>query len=458
MSLLAAACLLLAAQANDDPIDAFVRQTMEQQHVPGFVVLVKKGDQVLKRKAYGVASVELGVPFAEDTVFETGSIGKTFTALAVLKLVEQGKLDLASTVKTHFPQAPEAWAAITLQQLLTHTSGLPEYVLFDGLRLDQSFERDQWWSIMKDKPLDFVPGTQFQYSNTNFYLLGHVVEHVSKTPFREFVMNEVVKPCGLSEATRYRTDGAIVPKVADGYFNFGNTLTRASLGTDSSGFGAGGMVSTVDDLARFLEAVTDGKVVKTDTLKLMQAPNRTANGRKTMYGQGWFTRQVAGQLMVSHAGNCVGYSAGMAYFPRQDLTVTLGANVYAVSGDNLAIKIAQLVEPSLVPAKPVKRDDSEAEFSAQLVGALKALGGGDTKNALFDEDMKNRLATPRGQMGLPAMRAYAELDGFEFCGTEPDDPDTVYVYRLKKGDKSFVARFTVTKDKKIYTISVSPEL
>lgn len=456
MSLVASVFALALVQAQADPIDAFILQTMEQQKVPGMAVLIKKGDRVIKRKAYGVASVELEVPFKETTVYETGSIGKTFTALAVMKLVEEGKLSLDDKLKKSVPETPDAWAHISLKQLITHTSGIPEYVLFDGLRLDQNFEAPKWWEVMSSKPLDFVSGSQFQYSNSNFYLLALVIEKVSGKNFEDYVDEVVIKPCGLKN-TLYRTSGTVIAGIADGYFNFENRLSRAGLSGESANFGAGGLASTVDDTALFLKAVHDGKVVSKATLAKMQEPNRLANGRKTIYGYGWFVRSVNQQPMVSHAGNCVGYSAGMAYFPKQDLTVALGANVYAISGDNLAIRLATLLEPDLKPKKPVAQKDPTPELSDKLIAALKALGGGDTKHALFDKDMQERLSTPRGQMGLPGFRQYAQLDKFEFCGTENDDPDTVYIYRLFKGERTFVARFTVTKDKLVYTVGVSVE-
>lgn len=455
MSLLASLLVVSLAQASD-PIDEIVRQTMAQQHVPGMAVLIKKGDKILKRQAYGVASVELNAPFKEDTIFETGSIGKTFTALAAMKLVEQGKLDLKDKLKQHLSQTPAAWEAITLHHLITHTSGLPEYVLFDGLRLDQEFERAKWWEIMAPKPLDFSAGTQFQYSNSNFYLLGLIIEGITKTSLSEYVNKEVIAPTGL-KSTRYRLTNDVIPGLADGYFNFDNRLGRAGISSDSSAFGAGGLVSTIDDTAQFLKAVHEGKVVSKKTLELMQTPNRLPNGRKTQYGLGWFVRKVNGQPMVSHGGNSVGYSAGMAYFPNQDLTVALGANVYAISGDGLAIRFATVFEDALKPKPPIKASDPDLSFSEKLVGALQALGGGDIRQDMLDQDMKDRLATPRGQMGLPAMRAYASIDSFEFCGTEDDAPDTIYIYRLHKGQQTFVARFTVTKDKRIYTVSVSTE-
>lgn len=456
MPLAAALAFVALTQAQADPVDALITQVMQQQHVPGMAVLVKKGDTVIKRKAYGLASVEWNAPFTEDTLFETGSIGKTFTALAAMKLVEQGKLDLSKKLKDFLKETPEAWGAVTLNHLITHTSGLPEYVLFDGLRLDQEFERPKWWEIMSPKPLDFEPGSQFQYSNANFYLLALVIEQVAGQPFNQFVMENVVKPCGL-ENTKFRLAADVIPKMSEGYFNFENKLSKAGTGSDASGFGAGGMYSSIDDIATFLKAVHDGKVVSKETLAKMQTANRLANRRKTIYGQGWFVRQVSGQPMVSHGGNCVGYSAGMAYFPEQDLTIAVGANVYAISGDNMAIRIAGLVEPALAPKKPIKKEDPDGAFSQKLIDALKALGGGNTTHAMFDKDMQNRLATPRGQMGLPGLRQYAEIDSFEFCGTEPDDPDTLYVYRLKKGERTFVANFLVTEGKQIYSIGVSPE-
>ena len=451
------ATLLLFATIQDAAtIEGVVKGEMERQGIPGIAVLVKRGDEVLLRSAYGVANVELEVPSKPENVYNVGSITKTFTALTVMSLVEEGKLSLDDKVSKHVEQAPEAWSAITVKHLLTHTSGIPEYALIEGLYLTDEYTREFWWEKIGPLPLDFATGKRFAYSNSNYTVLSQIIEKVSGARYYDAVQERVIKKAGLTH-TRFRQTNEIIPNLATGYYKAGDTMIISPSEASSSAYGAGGIVTTVDDLDRLLRACRSGAIVSKATLAKMQTANRTDDGRKTGYGLGWFIRDLSGHPMVSHAGNTAGYSASMAYFPDQDLTVCLAGNVYAFSGDNMAIQIARALVPELRPQQMSERSDPDPELAKTLQKALDDLIAGKTDNDSFDAEYRGQFDTGRGRMVLGSFAQYRDYQGFAFLEKKAEDPDTLYFYRIRKNDRSFRVVFTVTKERKVFAIGVQRE-
>jgi CubicO group peptidase (beta-lactamase class C family) len=305
-------------------------------------------------------------------------------------------------------------------------------------------------------PLDFAPNVRFAYSNSNYTVLSQVIEKVSGKGYYEAVQERVIAKAGLKN-TKFRGSNEIIPRMASGYFKVGNDLIVSPLEATNSAYGAGGIVTTIDDLAQFLRACLDGKVVTKATLAKMQTPNRTADGRKTGYGLGWFVRDLNGHAMVSHAGNTAGYSASMAYFPDSDLTVTLAGNVYAFSGDGMAIAIARLIEPSLRPAVLTEKSDPNPALTKSLFDAFGALIEGKTDSPVFDKEYRGQLETPRGRMSLGGFAQYRDYEAPKFLDRKAEEPDTLYTYRIKKGDRTFRVVFTVTKDNKVFSVGVQRE-
>jgi D-alanyl-D-alanine carboxypeptidase len=451
-----ATLLLFATSQDTAAIEALVKSEVERQGIPGISVLVMRDDQVLLRDAYGKANIELDVPATPDNVYNVGSIAKTFTALTVMSLVEEGKLSLDDKVSKHVAKAPESWSEVTVRNLLSHTSGIPEYALIEGLGLIDEYTREFWWEKIGPLPLDFKTNTRFAYSNSNYTVLSEVIEKVGGKPYYEAVKERVFDKAGLTNS-KFRQTNEIVPKLATGYYKAGNTMIVSPSEASSSAYGAGGIVTTVDDLAKFLHAVRDGRVVSPSTLKQMQTMNRTADGRKTTYGLGWFVRDLNGHPMYSHGGNTAGYSAGMAYFPDENLTVVVAGNVYAFSGDAMAIAIARAVAPELRPLKLTEKTDPNPDLSKTLAAALGSLIEGKTDNASFDADYRGQLESPRGRMGLAGFAQYRDYEGFSFLDKRQDDPDTLYTYRIKKGERTFRVVFTVTKAQKVFSIAVQRE-
>lgn len=331
-------------------VDAVAAKALADKAVAGFAVAVVEDGRVRLARGYGMADLEHGVPATADTVFRIGSITKEFTAAAVLKLVEQGKLSLGDRLAKYLPAFPGA-GEVTIEQLLAHTSGIRNYTSVPGF-LPQSpreFTSDEMVSLIAGaSPLyDFAPGTGWAYSNSGYYLLGQVIEKASGQPYAAFVKANLLDPVGL---TRTRPDdmAEIVPARAAGYDKapaapggFGNA-SHLSLSVAGP---AGAMRSTVGELARWHEALLGGRVLKPATVARMIAPGRLTDGRLASaarapapgqpagatsdYGLGISTSQRDGRRAIGHGGSINGFNAAVQTFPARRTTVVLLTNTGA---------------------------------------------------------------------------------------------------------------------------------
>lgn len=445
--------LCLTCIAGADRVDDLMKAEMKRQHIPGAVVLITKGDKQVKRSAYGLADIELGVKTTPDMVFETGSIGKTFTATVIMQLWEQGKIKLDDPLSNYVDGTPDSWNQITIANLLGHTSGLPDYALVPGLGLVEQWTLQDWKKKMATLPLDFPTGKSFAYSNSNYLLLGLVAEKITGKNIIDLRGTGIFKPLGMNRT--YTADEHIVPGRARGYWPGPQGLVNgpAIVGL----YGDGGQMNTCEDLAKFERGFREAKLLKPETVAMMQTSQRLPNGRKTHYGFGWFVRTVNGHAFVSHGGNTGGFGCSMTRVPEKRLTIILMTNQANISGDGLAQRIAAAYDPDLGPKPLVEAADPDPDLSAKLKALLVGLANGDTKQEMLDPEYVANLATGRGQMMLPQFAPLKELVSFAYCQTENDDPDRIMRYRVKTKDRSYIAGFLVTRDKKVAAASVRPE-
>ena len=236
-------------------------------------VLVARGDEVLLSEGYGSANLEWNIKNAPSTKFRLGSITKQFTAAAILKLAEQGKLAVDDTVKTHWSGAPAAWDAITIRHLLTHTSGVPNLTSFPDMqtwKLQQSTPL-KTIGYFRDKPLDFAPGERMSYSNSGYIVLGYLVERVSGQDYAQFLRDSIFEPLGMKD-TGYDLHATILPNRASGYTMTTSGLRNAPYIDMTVPFGAGALYSTTEDLLRWTQGLFGGRVLSAASLEAMTTP------------------------------------------------------------------------------------------------------------------------------------------------------------------------------------------
>src|SRR6476469_6714393 len=277
---------LPASEELGNRVDAIAKQMLTRP-VAGISVAVARDGQVVFARGYGMANLEHSVAVTPDTVFHIASISKNILAAVVLKLVDEGKLQLDDDVTKYVPEAPMLGHHVTVRQLLNHTSGIYSFTSLpnaaDNERLDLT--HDQVLGLIKDKPFDFEPGTRWRYDNSAFYLAGMVVERVTNQEYGAYVREHVFKPLGMSSASLCDAR-MVVPHLASGYELNGGALVNAAFMSWKLPFALGGVCATASDLLKWQAALDTGRVVTQSSLGHMRTPTTLADGTKIDHGLG----------------------------------------------------------------------------------------------------------------------------------------------------------------------------
>ncbi|HEX8736556.1 MAG TPA: serine hydrolase domain-containing protein [Pyrinomonadaceae bacterium] len=307
-------------------IDRIIASEFKAQE-PGGVALVAQKGRIIYKKAFGMANMELNVPMREEMVFNIASMTKQFTAVAVLQLMEQGKLSLSDEITKYLPDYPVNGQKITIENLLTHTAGIPGSDPSAITRLQGERRLITLAEIIdtfKNRPLDFAPGTKMIYSNNGYMLLGAIIEKVSGTSYPKYLENNIFKPLGMT-ATHFGDDFIIVKNRAASYIysraesQFFNALN----GKVEIAYSAGGIQSTAEDLFKWHQALNSYKLIKKESLEKARTEFKLPNGKRTYYGYGWFIGNIQGSPIVEHGGNMGGFMCHAIYLPQEDIYVLL---------------------------------------------------------------------------------------------------------------------------------------
>jgi D-alanyl-D-alanine carboxypeptidase len=293
---------------------------------PGAAVLVAKGGEVLFRKGYGLANVELNVPVTPDTVFRLASMTKQFTAVAILMLAEQDKLSLDDPVARFLPAFPNG-EAITIAHLLGHESGLFDYVSLPIIQhgIQQDITVSGLIDLFQDRPLEFEPGTRLGYSNSNYILLGAIIEKVSGQTYAEFIEQNIFKPAGMT-ASCYDEYKRIIPNRAAGYEREDDAWVNARYVSMTEPYAAGGLLSSVNDMFRWDSALYAGKLIKRETLERAFTPFKLKDGTQTDAACGWGISELRGRKAVIHPGGIFGFAGYGLTMPDDRVYVVVLTN------------------------------------------------------------------------------------------------------------------------------------
>jgi CubicO group peptidase (beta-lactamase class C family) len=318
------AVLLLAATGCAQDIsrmDQAVQSFVADKQFMGSV-LVARGNQVLFSKGYGFANLEWSTPNTPATKFRIGSMTKQFTAAAILLLEERGKLKIGDPVRKYLPDEPVAWDKVTIYHLLTHTSGIVNLLSVPGIQnmvpLPQT--PDQLMAVVRDKPLEFEPGTKYQYSNSGYNLLGRLIEIVTGQRYQSFMDKSIFAPLGMKDSG-YDTNIDILPRRAAGYSSGPGGLVNADFVHMSNTYSAGGLYSTTEDLLRWEQGLWSGKLLSPQSLAKMTTPY--LNGYAFGLGIGTYR----GRKRICHDGGVPGFNSFLAYFPETRITVAVLSNM-----------------------------------------------------------------------------------------------------------------------------------
>ncbi|HEY8019807.1 MAG TPA: serine hydrolase, partial [Thermoanaerobaculia bacterium] len=312
---------------------------------PGAAVLVERGGQVILRKGYGMANLELCVPVRPEMVFRIGSITKQLTAMAILRLAAEGKLALDDEVGKLLPGYPSHGRRITLENLLTHTSGIPNYTDFPAWKKiwRERHTPSEIIDSFKDEPLDFAPGERWRYDNSGYVLLGAILEKVTGRPYTDWMAETLLRPLGMT-STVVGDSAAVVPGRVTGYQGTPGHYVNAESLTSANPYADGAFLSTVDDVARWSRGLDAGALVRKDLLERMLTPYRLKDGRSTNYGYGWELWSYEGHRVEEHDGILNGFKAELLRMPDDRLLVVILSNNldHQPSPAMLAIEIAAM--------------------------------------------------------------------------------------------------------------------
>lgn len=321
-------------QVTPEKVDEVVTGIMKEKHIPGLSIAISMPGKTIER-SYGSANIEHNVPVEKDSVFEIGSISKTFTAIGVLMLEQEGKLGVNDRLTKYFPQYPQ-WQSITLKHLLQHTSGIREMTDTEPFKGNQQkdWTPQEVIARMAAEPLDFEPGQRASYSNVGCIILGLVIEKVTGISYGDFLGGRILKPLGMTN-TMLGSKSAVIPKRVSGYVYKGKLMNTpyASLVLP---YASGGMTSTPSDLIKLTKVFTSEAILTKRSVKDMFAPARLNNGTEYIspppglhmtFGYGLDSVMIGNRVVPAKTGGISGFNSFFAYFPESQTMVALTSNL-----------------------------------------------------------------------------------------------------------------------------------
>ena len=324
-------------------INFAVNEEMKSNRIPGLSIAIMHEGKIVFAKGYGFSNLEDKKKVTPSTIFWIGSLTKQFTSALVMRLVEQRKLRLNEPLINAWPNAPQPWAHITLHQLLSHTSGIPNYTEQKWLLSNMShrLDRQKMYNQLAKEPLDFSPGEKYEYSNTNYVVLGDVLEFQTHKPFLEQIENQIARPFALKSLGVMRTPEENA-EVAQGYsLGPDDLFVKASVINPTVPFAAGNLESTPSDLLRWTFDLQT-HFLKKSTLTKMYKKTPTRTGMSN-YGLGWVIGRFHGKQMIGHDGEINGFCSTLIRLPKPGYAVAIFANRDAVNLDSLALRFLKIL-------------------------------------------------------------------------------------------------------------------
>ncbi|MDP1737983.1 MAG: serine hydrolase domain-containing protein [Caulobacter sp.] len=426
---LVAAVMAFASCATAEPLPAAVQSRLEaasqaafdREPTAGLAVGVYRGNEVLLERGWGVAVVDSRTPVTPQTVFHVGSITKPFTGLAINQLIASGLISPADTVGELLPGYVGPARDVAVAQLLTHTAGVPEYVTSEVVGDFGPYTREKVLALFRDRPLVFAPGTRWLYSNSDTYLLGLIIEAVSRLSYADYVEQRIAGPFGL-EHTYFAGRAPAGEPLAAGYFRTPGGPVVAPEYDPLLPFSAGSMLSTIGDLRRFARAAygpAGVAKVAPDVRQALLSPVRLPGGEEVFYRLGSVAvLDMAGHKKVGHAGLTAGFTSYFAYYPDDDLTIVVLSNATGVAPHpaHLEAELARIVLNLPAPAILDRPIDPQA---AQTFAGNYAMG----PFTFFGTDVFS----------------FSARDGGLYFQFSPPDPDAPAIRLLQQGNDEFVS-------------------
>ncbi len=407
----------LGAQANDRTslvmaLDSAAAAHVEHEMVAGVSVAVVRGPDTLLMEGYGFADLEWEIPTPEDgsASYEIGSVTKQFTSAAILKLVEDGKVDLDADVTDYLPDLDTQGYAVPVRRLLDHTSGIRSYTampVFGDLAV-KKLPRDTLVSLISEEPFDFEPGTALIYNNSAYFLLGLIIEAVTDESYEDYVAETLFAPLGMDDSY-YCSERAIRKNRAHGYDGTPGGLQRKSYLDHTWPYAAGSLCSTAPDLVRWNQALHGGELLSPESYRALTTPVPLEDGTPTRYAMGLGMSGSGRHRVIAHGGGINGFLSDGRYYPEEDLIIVVLQNSTGPQGPGaLGAALADLV---LGPTPEPEATPFEGSLD-ELVGSYSGRARGRDLSVEVTVDGEALVFTPDGS---PNELRPVHLDGLRWA-------------------------------------------
>jgi CubicO group peptidase (beta-lactamase class C family) len=435
-------------------IEAVVRAEMARQRVPGVSLAIMKAGQIMVAEGFGLADVEHGVAVKPETIFQSGSVGKQFTATAVMMLVEAGKVGLDDSVAKYFPEAPEQWKPVTVRHLLTHTGGMTDYPRDFDFRRD--YTEAELLTRAMQVPLAFAPGRKWSYSNLGYVTLGVLIRRASGQFYGDFLQERIFAPLGMKSA-RIISEADIVPNRAAGYRLVKGELKNQQWVSPTLNTTAdGALYVTAIDMARWDAALYTEKLLTRAGLEQMWTPVRLNDGTTYPYGFGWSLENVNGHRLIAHGGAWQGFKAYIGRYVDDNLTIVVFANLAQAQVTHIANRVAATCNPELEPPRPKPIEDREPQVTALVRRILADTAAGTLKTEALTTEFAAEFFPDEARQAALLVKALDPQGGLALLARKEEGGLRTYRYLLGSGRESVTCVVTLTGDDKVAELDVQP--
>jgi CubicO group peptidase (beta-lactamase class C family) len=429
---------------------------LARENIPGLQIAIIRNGQIVLDQGYGIREIDGRHPVESNTLFEIGSITKSFTAAAILQLKEGSKLRLSDRLGQYVSEYPRG-KDITIEQLLQMTSGIPDHIndVPNSVKIISASpgNLDAALALIKNLPLNFKSGTQSVYCNTNYLLLGAIVERVSHMPYDEYISKNIFAPAQMTHSV-FLKDEPYLSNMAVGYASATASKLKAAghIGYGWSG-GAGSIVSTAGDLARWDDAFFNGRIVSEADVKLATTP-LYLNGKSTTYGLGWSIDQIEGFPVISHDGGMLGFTSINDVFPSVGLSIIVLTNNGDTPPDNIAKNILAKLDPEFAKRRAGAAGSESLQITAKVEKVWSELHIGAIDRSELTSSLNNALTPDRiAFMHAHYAGAGTPLRWIYKGKQEWPDGSTTYSYRvLFKDGLALLVAATIAKGGKFANV------
>ncbi len=444
-TLLLSLAFAFPAAALADKLDEAIQTEMKRSHIPGVSIAVVKDGKIIREQGYGFSDLENNVKVTPATVFQSGSIGKTFTAALVMLLAEDGKLSLDDPISKHLAGTPKAWEGITIRHLLSHTSGLGDP--YAKLDLSKDYAQEELIALEAEIPMLFAPGEKWSYSNMGYHLLGFICNKAGGKFYGDQLRERIFAP--LDMGTRIISEADIIPHRARGYERKGGVLLNQSwvaprLNTTADG----SLYLTARDLAKWDLALYGDKVLPASVRQASWTPAKLNDGSATEYGYGWQLFQRNGHRAIAHGGAWQGFRSQLYRFVDDRLSVVVLAN----SASARPGKLADIVTAHYLPALAVKPKPAIAETEPAVAERVRSMFASIADSKLpegLSEKVAGTLSPEFLALVSDNLREWGPLRTVEALARSTDGEMRKYSYRLNYTSGALLVDLSLGKGDKV---------